>query len=34
MLDFQDLMLKIYDEFKLKMGFSLEEIASKTRSLP
>lgn len=30
---FQDLMLKIYDEFKIKNGFSLEEIASKTRSL-
>ena len=30
---FQDLMLKIYDEFKISNGFSLEEIASKTRSL-
>ena len=30
---FQDLMLKLYDEFKIENGFSLEEIASKTRSL-
>ena len=30
---FQDLMLKIYDEFKIKNGFKLDEIASKTRSL-
>ena len=26
-------MLKIYDEFKIKNGFKLDEIASKTRSL-
>ncbi len=30
---FQDIMLKIYDEFKIQNGFKLEEIASKTRSL-
>tara|TARA_B100000795_G_scaffold265180_1_gene246659 strand:- start:814 stop:1524 length:711 start_codon:yes stop_codon:yes gene_type:complete len=30
---FQDLMLKMYDEFKISNGFGLEEIASKTRSL-
>ena len=30
---FQDLMLKIYDEFKIKNGFKLDEITSKTRSL-
>ena len=30
---FQDLMLKMYDEFKISNGFRLEEIASKTRSL-
>lgn len=30
---FQDLMLKLYDEFKLKNGFELQEIASKTRTL-
>lgn len=30
---FQDLMLRIYDEFKIKRGFKLNEIAAKTRSL-
>ena len=30
---FQDIMLKIYDEFKIQNGFKLEEVASKTRSL-